>query len=278
MTDWCWSRLAPWKGHEFGSFGVCRNGICPATGPVAEHILRKFRAGLVPQETPPKQPPAAESREKPFVGWRAWKLEVDDHGPVLVSTYKGTRWTGPVLHAHEPPPFNKPEGGVAYGPGIYVMKEWQDLTYPFIGTVELWGRVVEHEKGYRAEHALVTGLYHMPVESYEGTWDLMSALGSAVRQTRDGYRLHPDAPEPRPEIIKALAERYQCTVDTERFRRVAELREACKEPYEWTSESPNESGKSSRIASSLHVPTEKERRRLMTEFRPSLLRQSLSGR
>lgn len=283
MKNWCWHRIAPWKGHDFATHGMCIHGSCLVTGSPTTSSASSGLAlsGLtIPfgTERPSKKPPDTASRDKPFVGWRAWKLDVDDDGPVLVSTYKGTRWTGPVLHAHEPPPFNKPEDGVAYGPGIYAMKEWSDLTYPFIGTVELWGRVVEHEKGYRAEHALVTGLYAMPVATYEEHVLSLGSFGYPHQQINRRYRLNPDAPSPRPEILKALAERYQCPVDTERFRRIAELRQACKEPYEWTSESPNGSGKSSRTESSLHVPSEVERKRLLDDFRPSLLRQSLSER
>src|SRR2546425_12312224 len=31
----------------------------------------------------------------------------------------------------------------------------RESAYPVLGTVALWGRVVEHERGFRAEHAIV---------------------------------------------------------------------------------------------------------------------------
>jgi hypothetical protein len=82
-------------------------------------------------------------------------------------------WDGPRLTALLAPRiscsldcFWKPLGRCACG--IYACKTQElgvraahigpDGLYPVFGEVALWGRVVEHERGFRAEHAMIRGL------------------------------------------------------------------------------------------------------------------------
>lgn len=83
----------------------------------------------------------------PILAWRLWKLR---HDGVLLSVTQYHHW-----------PIGAPMRGDPShsGEGIHAMK-MRDLlaTHPYghecvTGEVALWGRVVEHQHGYRAEYA-----------------------------------------------------------------------------------------------------------------------------
>lgn len=103
----------------------------------------------------------------PVLGYRAWTVEGDGlHGAK-------TRWTGRKLDAKclaGGPEIDVPHAiGVCGSPpcGIYATKDLKELAaelgdhiygYVALGFVELSGKVVEHERGYRAAHAEVVAL------------------------------------------------------------------------------------------------------------------------
>ena len=107
---------------------------------------------------PPHKPTALKSegvRAGEVIGWRAWRINSHDE---LVSATADTIW-----HASEPM-----SGNPASGYGIHAYKgpvgpaldgyaartrsEW------VVGEVALWGDIIEHEEGYRAEFARVHSL------------------------------------------------------------------------------------------------------------------------
>ena len=128
--------------------------------------------------------PEAEAREGEIVAYRQWILRPCDKYsfPHLHSTVVEFCWDGPVAHMVEPSGLVKQEGQshpvVAVGgpgPGIYALKV-SDPPMDYLepgdlftignppvytdqpaahGEVALWGTVIEHEHGYRAEHAVV---------------------------------------------------------------------------------------------------------------------------
>ncbi len=97
--------------------------------------------------------------------WRFWRV-VELHGePWLWSVYMDVGWPGPVLHADERPTWDSPHGIYAYltprsecevarGNISLAVHELGMLA----GWVDLYGHIVEHADGYRAESALVAGL------------------------------------------------------------------------------------------------------------------------
>lgn len=120
----------------------------------------------------PQPLPTVESDE-PIIAWRYWELR-GDQPDVLRSPIRGDRWLSPILRADAPPlpvdPFMFPPETII-GYGIFAMKTREGLYgemfghhfYRFhlshtvfdqplvIGAVELFGTVIEHEIGYRAE-------------------------------------------------------------------------------------------------------------------------------
>lgn len=129
---------------------------------------------------------------EPFTGWRWWHVAGDPAAPILVSWWLNTHWPdrralrarcgypGDLPHEHHPcgiHAFSSVEIARAYA-GDYVPL----LGYPFsrppggrlclaFGRVSLWGRVREHERGYRAEFA-----YPYDVTLVDGTQRLARTL------------------------------------------------------------------------------------------------------
>ncbi|HYT72249.1 MAG TPA: hypothetical protein VEK78_12760 [Gemmatimonadales bacterium] len=95
--------------------------------------------------------------------WRFWRVMQYQGEPWLWSVFMDVRWPGPVLHADERPTWSSEHGIYAYrrprrecevargevGLGV------RELGV-VAGWVDLYGHVIEHADGYRAESALVT--------------------------------------------------------------------------------------------------------------------------
>lgn len=142
--------------------------------------------------------PEAVERVEPFKGWRMWYYDIQNDWVweyfswlpwvkpkvVLTSPTYRTQWEGPLLKADARPDW------VPVGHGIYAWSDIGSRSRPLynevIGEVELFGKVIEHEKGYRGENVRITKLY---VDRH---------------QTDE-------------RIIKALEERYQCDVKGEAY-------------------------------------------------------------
>lgn len=144
--------------------------------------LSKVSAQPPPWRRPPKE------LEAPIQAWRVWSIDIDaEEGPRLCSVGVSFVWPGPVVRAIVPPMDPsvwdeiKPrlKRGVAnasdfeqqaalWQGGIHVLKTpelamWAAVTYraDVIGLVDLWGRVVQFEKGYKAELAMVRKLAYI---------------------------------------------------------------------------------------------------------------------
>ncbi|MGH3021356.1 MAG: hypothetical protein ACRDNR_14550, partial [Gaiellaceae bacterium] len=115
---------------------------------------------------------------EPLLGWRIWRLRSDaDRGlvePLLESCVYGDPWEPQRTFAAECPEHTRPTPSC--GCGIYAVTtreaalEWarwaqSALTHPIvIGQVQLWGRVLPHTAGYRAQLAYPYELEVLPGE------------------------------------------------------------------------------------------------------------------
>lgn len=94
---------------------------------------------------------------EPVEGWRAWRLSFDRLGPSLHPTGRGGPWqrasvttAGCWRHRRHHAPTRD------CSCGLYAVRDPDQLRHArspaVIGTVALWGRVVEHTIGWRAEY------------------------------------------------------------------------------------------------------------------------------
>jgi hypothetical protein len=92
-----------------------------------------------------------------IIAWRAWKIGSAGTRTLLKSVVVDVLWPScEPLEAEDLPPV----GSVTRGPGIYAAKSKEDAhramtswSCSVYGTVALWGNVVEHQLGYRAQYA-----------------------------------------------------------------------------------------------------------------------------
>jgi hypothetical protein len=126
---------------------------------------------------------AAPDYIEPIVGWRTWLVVREGEGFRLRSVVYDTLWiprnelVASCLHRAFSFPWRRRAGHVApargCGCGIYAAREaeeaacylegrgWEDPlgVRRVIGTVSLWGRVVECARGWRASHAYPKTIY-----------------------------------------------------------------------------------------------------------------------
>lgn len=182
-----------------------------------------YAMGEFPLEEPMTKKPNPKARPRkvsgPLYGWRWWLLGETREGWRLHSTVKSLVWEGPTVMAHEPPRLNAHESpapfyllSIANISGIHCynskeqavfrlsphLEEWTFSTLAF-GCIEISGRIVKHEDGYRAERATIQDL-----TVFSCDWESYTKFGWMREET-----------EPTPEQIKDLEETYQVDVRVE---------------------------------------------------------------
>lgn len=172
-------------------------------------------AAVVVSDTDPMWSPVA------LIGYRAWNMRPDG----MYGAWK--RWKAPQLSAtcrkgDGVPHANGQCGSIAFGCGIYAAKDPTRLMRAYglgpsasvaIGVVTLEGRVVEHEKGYRAEQVRVVALVTVDeddIRIIEDSDELANVFDDPNARTRLGDKI--DVPSGdvngfRKTISKHLKER-----------------------------------------------------------------------
>ncbi len=116
----------------------------------------------------------------PILGWRVWRIAVDGE---LVSAYTPAGWPARapiVARCYEHPGQHEaPEEQCVCG--VYACDDANAALFyahrsgsAVVGRTKLWGRVVEHEAGWRAERSYPESVY-VPREHFEETADDVAA-------------------------------------------------------------------------------------------------------
>jgi hypothetical protein len=128
-----------------------------------------------------------------LIAWRAWRLGFllrrrgGDGGPRLLSLFAPCIWNGPVVQGGQPIIETlKPNGIYGLKPAVAETIYWC-IEFWVTGTVALSGRVVEHERGYRAERAVVREL-RLDVGAHLALRSLMR-LRKTVDSLEDRYQV-----------------------------------------------------------------------------------------
>lgn len=116
----------------------------------------------------------SEFRAGEFVAWRAWRLH--RHGDTITSCYMNDVWThGSIISGR---PVDAVESGVHawknrndaidYAKEILSFRSSTDEQV-IVGQVKLWGNIIEHEHGYRAQHGQLAGITdHLTLPNHKG--------------------------------------------------------------------------------------------------------------
>jgi hypothetical protein len=116
----------------------------------------------------------------PIIGWRVWRIAVDGE---LVSAYTPAGWPGRapiVARCYERPgAHDAPDEQCVCG--VYACEEANAALFyahrsgsAVVGRTRLWGRVVEHEAGWRAERSYPDAIY-VPREHFDGSAETVAA-------------------------------------------------------------------------------------------------------
>ncbi len=160
-------------------------------------------------------------RRPHFAGWRLRSLFIPRPRPLW--------WAGPHLTAKVPPHLECPprcpgESGRDCRCGIHAFRTerlawhqpppappWHSLwgDWAVLGEVALWGKVVEHEDGYRAEHAMVRHLVVPARLVMRGSRvDLTQASLCCLQVDPEVIEVETTEHTPEPGMAEALARRY----------------------------------------------------------------------
>lgn len=121
-----------------------------------------------------------------LIGWRFWVLanggfgpESDDPMGRLKSPMMGTIWTpGEVIKGY-------PSSVTLQGINAYKRQDQIEISVQLpctvVGTVEMWGDVIEYEFGYRSEYAAIKSIHEIHHPKIED-WEKLECLNSLRRE------------------------------------------------------------------------------------------------
>lgn len=215
----CHQEETTYHGHWGGGPGTAGTPASVATAATAHRFANYYtgtnvgssgallasRHPLNALEAPPRDLPKADVAG-PLLAYRQWSV-IGDH---LCSIVTGLRWEpGMPLESemdHENPPAYTSSGPWVSPGGSYASKSLLPLDYEsyeggalgitcvVTGRVALWGRVIEHERGYRAQYAYPFELF-LP--------------GTRKPAVMPGFPTVPDGAGPAKQVtVRALAARY----------------------------------------------------------------------
>ena len=141
--------------------------------------------------------PKDDARRVDLIGWRIWR--VTSLGYLKAITAEAVYLPGQPMVAHK-------EIGdeIGSGSGVHVFKDFAGAAHELanypgsnilvaIGTVQLWGEVVEHERGFRAERAMIRSIDGVVLPN-KSPWDKEPAAALAFLWERYGVGAHVEAP------------------------------------------------------------------------------------
>lgn len=172
---------------------------------LVEHLADRFRALQGEGWSP-----------SPVIGYRLWLIDPQGH----VAGATGRRWRRPSMTAtcqdadpgDELPHTAHRCSDVGHGCGIYAVKDVNTLVgrHPavcwMLGIVQLTGKVVEHEHGYRAQRANVVAALAVGEDAHLITDDpdVLDLLFTDPVTTIDHLGLLGPGPRGGPELVEAV--------------------------------------------------------------------------
>jgi hypothetical protein len=178
------------------------------------------RLALIPERPDkPKQPLAKRGVSVgALVGWRIWRVRVEDR---LLQSYAADRVWLPNEPMEGKLSDHGPEGVWAFADVCHAVDKIRppavDHSRYALGSVWLWGEVIEHSMGYRAEYAEVRSLDWVSAwtaRAFGFPVDVPVTANATLTRVRSRSKARMLMP-PDSELLDQLRRRYGVTGDPE---------------------------------------------------------------
>lgn len=185
------------NGHRKAAEDAHRRAIDLASAQETANLA--VAAQRAAREIPAESPSVSEIPDliEPIIGWRCWNVWLDGHLLALNggTSYGGQKWEpreakrsvcnqGQDMYLD-----SRPKRTHTHGPhdgcrcGYYAAKllakaQWPEANYAY-GRVAMWGKVIEHEGGFRAEYAYPIEVVLVPktgFRPFQGTYSVHSPI------------------------------------------------------------------------------------------------------
>lgn len=190
-----------------GASGMCaaceaqlvpRGTLVNLAGMAAMQTALQARVGTYTVAAAPTPLPKDDARRVDLIGWRIWR--VTSLGYLRAITADSIYMPGEAMVAHKDVGDQTDSGS-----GVHVFKDMAAAAREIdayvahgggayaLGTVQLWGEVVEHERGYRAERAMIRSIDGVVLPKTL-PWDSEPAKALAFLRERYGVGAHVPVP------------------------------------------------------------------------------------
>ncbi len=133
-----------------------------------------------PRPELPKQVKAGE-----IVGWRAWMIHATPQGYRLSSVAANAQWYPGQPMTGKPTPDG--QAGVHAWKSRQQAEDYARGGDHVVGQVELWGKVIEHDLGYRAEFGAIKSLDALELMHPSGASGIYGSAASVLRDLQTAY-------------------------------------------------------------------------------------------
>ena len=178
---------------------------CPSCSAMYMQAIQAMRTlgqatiGVSTTASPASEPlPKDDARRVDLIGWRIWRVTA--LGYLKAITAEAVYLPGQPMVSHKEIGDRQDSGS-----GVHVFKDMSGAAREIdeytkqardayaIGTVQLWGEVVEHERGYRAERAMIRSIDGVALPG-KSPWDSEPTKALAFLRERYGVGAHSKAP------------------------------------------------------------------------------------
>ena len=150
---------------------------------ILQQLAAQQSLAQIPIAPPPRPLERAETRFGEIIGWRIWKIKDG-----FLGSYSASYTWVPGMPA-EGIPGDHDSGGIwAFKGPARALHKLPELPDGAMGSVELYGDIVEHADGYRAQYAMVRSIDQVRIIRGDTKWwKLGGEKKEILRALREAY-------------------------------------------------------------------------------------------
>lgn len=139
---------------------------------------------------------------KRLIAYRGWRVMENKKGvnPMLYAVAWDKMYTGPARHDSDKPGFHESNGHYAV-PLKHLEEAYQGYRCDALGRVSLYGTVIEHTRGYRAQRIVIDKLWVYSAAKFNDIFDDATPHDGLMSSTRQLW------------VVEQLASMYHCEVE-----------------------------------------------------------------